>query len=194
MDIRLKIKNKNSEIRANATNASSLFDVDLDTNQEYKATKYANGWYYLEDIRGWISVVNTIVVRILEPWEGGGTIDPSGEDPKGSSAYDPIEILKAILESTILIPAEKIYYFVDNKQVILSTLLRSLDSTLVDMQNVVIKVQNMESIPLLDTEAPGSVPVVVSDPDDPTKILIKWTKLSFEQLDNLPSLLTKSEW
>ena len=134
---------------------------------------------------------HTAVQPAADDDPGAGTITP---DPDKETIYDPEEVIKAFNKATNFADASKIYFLVDGKQVILTTLLKSLDSSLVDMQTVVTKVQNMEAIPLLDNKVEGAVPVVVENPDSLGNFIIKWTKLSYDQLDNLPNLNEIREW
>lgn len=195
MDYRINIKNVHAQIRERSNNASAALDITPVLNQEYRVTDYVKGWYYVEDFKGWVEVVNTILLRVVEPGDdddpSSGTITP---DPDEETIYDPEEVIKAFNKATNFADANRIYFLVDGKQVVLTTLLKSLDSSLVDIQTVVTKVQNMEAIPLLDNKVDGAVPVVVEDPDNLGKFIIKWTRLSYEQLDNLPTLNEIREW
>ena len=65
------------------------------------------------------------------------------------------------------------------------------------MENVVTKVGKMETIPLINEFEEGTIPVVVGELDEYTKEMIysiKWTKLSFDQLENIPRIFTVNEW
>lgn len=194
MDYRINLKNEHVQVRERSTLASSLMDITVDLTKEYKVTRYTKGWYYVDDFKGWVEVVNTILIRIeegLDDDDSGDIIDPGDES---KLIYDPEEIIKAINQATSMIDSSKIYFIVDNKQIVLTTLLKSLQNSLNDMQAVVKKVSNMEAIPLLDNKVDGALPVVIEDPDNKGNFIIKWSKLSFKQLSGIPIVNEIIEW
>ena len=200
MDVRVSIKYSSIDIRVKPTTASDKIEIEnIDTNIEYKATKYIKGWYYISDFKGWVKVVDVIKRKVYSwgDYGEGTTTDPEKPTDSDIVSYDPNELIKAINQASNYIQAGRIFVLIDNKQIILDTLLKSLDNTLTDMENVVTKVGKMETIPLINEFEEGTIPVVVGELDEYTKEMIysiKWTKLSFDQLENIPRIFTVNEW
>lgn len=196
MKAKIKIKNMETTVRERPTEASTLLKT-VDISEEiHLVTSYIKGWYYIDELRGWVKVSDVIITEKIEDFEDDDMSNGSNPDNSNKPLiYDSEEIIKAINDDTKnLIRSDKIYFIVDDKQINLQTLLKSLNNSLIDMQDAVNKIAKMPNIPSLPQNvAEGNVLCVAKDTED-EKLKCTWKNANYEKLDDIPKDVLASEW
>lgn len=200
MDIRVKIKNKNSEVRTRSNDSSAVMRLLQPTSTIYTATNYAKGWYYLKECVGWVKVSDILVMQIIEDIDfddfnqGSSDID----QPTPETEYDGDDIIDAINNDTSskkYIDASKIACIIGNEQVNLQTLMAAYNSSLDDMQNAVRKIEDMPEIPkFVDSDENKALMIRTVTENKETSIKAQWSEIEHTDVHNIPVTVLKSDW
>lgn len=197
MKANIKIKNTLCQIRERPTDSSPVTQVLDPSEKIYLITGYIKGWYFIDELYSWIKTEDCIVIEKLE--------DFSDEDFSNGSTgvegpvilptdYDGEAIINAINKAIRnKIEADKIYFIDGDKQYNLQTLLKSLNSSLIDIQDAVRKIANYPDIPAIPVGSTNGMALVV-ETDINGKKICTWTKVKYPDLANIPDTSQGSEW
>ena len=168
-EAKVLIKRGSTIVRRQPTIASSIVTILEPLGLEYKSSKYQNGYYYIDEFKGWVESENLIIVNStldMVPKD-----DEDEEEDIGSSKpsiYDPEEVIKAIIQANSKIPASCVEALsADRKtKVNLETLVHQLMVSLQDMNSAITKMLNIPDFPTIDREKDAYKSLVlVPDPD-----------------------------
>lgn len=169
-EAKVLIKRGSTIVRRQPTTASSIVTILEPLGLEYKSSKYQNGYYYIDEFKGWVESENLIIVNStldMVPKDDEDD-EEEGNIPSKPSIYDPEEVIKAIIQASSKIPASCVEALsADRKtKVNLETLVHQLMVSLQDMNGAITKMLNIPDFPTFnrETDAYKSL-VLIPDPD-----------------------------
>lgn len=197
MKANIKIKNILCQIRERPTDSSPVTKILDPSEAVYLVTGYIKGWYFIEEFYSWIKTEDCIVVEKLEDFEEDDFSNGSVSEDHSTvlpTDYDGEAIINAINGAIKnKIEADKIYFVDGDHQYNLQTLLKSLNSSLVDIQDAVRKIANYPDIPAIPANSTNGMALVI-ETDINGKKICTWTKVKYPDLANIPDTSQGSEW
>lgn len=192
MKYNVKVKNV-AQIRTEPTFSSVLLKtLTSEDDTTYTATKLNHGWYYLEEVYGWTQSIDVIVISIDEEYDDSDNNNPDVDNGGSSSAtLTGDEIINKINKASYAkINANKIIFTMTDdsgtREINLDTMLKSMQLSLDDMQDVIAKVSTMPNIPSLPVMINGIKYVLKSyNNEDGTKKLV-WEQVDYSEINNVP--------
>lgn len=192
MKVKVAVK-EIAQVRAKPTNASMLLSTlrSDDAHDSYLATKLQHGWYYIDEMYGWVNSIDLQVIQIIEDFDDDdSSIDSTPDHNTNTSFYDGEEIISAINKAYSTINASKITFLVTDtngtREINLQTMLRSMQLALDDMQDVIVKVNTMPDIPRLPLMMDGVKYVLQSEIVNGEPILT-WEQMDYDDISHTPT-------
>lgn len=188
MKIIVKVRKPIAQVRSLPTESSEAISIlTIDNSVQYTATKLFSGWYYLEEVAGWVQDNDLDVMEIIEPYDPDIDVDFGTSDDTDNKGvkYDAKAIIEALKKYPDKLPSTEIIHTsnIDGemKRVILSTILNSLDTTLVSMKDVIDKVEAIPAIPKLPVNIEPGLLLNINASGK-----LEWSKLDYDKLTNAP--------
>ena len=191
MKVKVAVK-EIAQVRAKPTNASVLINTlkSNDAQDSYLATKLQHGWYYIDEMYGWVNSIDLQVIEIIEDFDDDSSIDSTPDHSTNTSIYDGDEIISAINKAYNTINASKITFLVTDsngtREINLQTMLKSMQLALDDMQDVIVKVNAMPDIPRLPLMM-DSVKYVLKSEIVNDEAILTWEQMDYDEISHTPS-------
>ena len=184
MLLKVSIKNTLSQVRREPGFSSSVVSILAPAvGVTYSATKMFKGWFYLSDISAWVEVGDITIVEEIEPYDptedyGSGTtpVIPTPDD--GVLSLD--DIVNGINTGNYRINSDKISFTDNGTEYNLITFLKTVNNSLLNMNNAVIKMNTLPAIPALPASEllENGMALIVKDG------VLTWSKIDTTELAN----------
>lgn len=156
MLIEVKVKNTRSIVRRNPNPTAEAINSKSPSDTIYNATNLFNGWYFIEELVGWIQSIDIAVVKVIEPYDPkkdgisfdtdcGGT--NQGSIGNISSVKELVDLINKSVGAYI--DSSKVSYTDKDgtTKIPIKTLIDKLSQGLTDIEEALTKIDSLVSIP-----------------------------------------------
>lgn len=184
MLLKVSIKNSLSQARREPGFSSPIVGVlEPAVGVTYNATKMFKGWFYLTDITAWVEVGDITVIQEIEPYDpteeyGSGSTPVIQTPDDGVLTLD--EIVNGINMGNYKINSDKISFSDNGVQYNLITFLKTVNNSLINMNEAINKMNNIPAIPTLPipSSLENGMALIVKDG------ALVWSKIDTTELSN----------